>query len=130
MNTINVFKKFSLIKVGDTYNISSGEIVIHRSWYGWYTRFTSGENHLKLYKWMYELYSSRIDDIKSNYTLEKKDLAEFIIASRPGIHNLDLTYTNYQDVDFSSIVQEIDCFNCHYHNTYCDRCNCVHYISS
>lgn len=112
---------------GYTYNVGTGEIVCHGSWYGWYTRYTGGEDKKSLYIWLYKLHTDAFSNYANSGRPSRRDeIKTALINSRKGLENLKLTYQGSEEVNFQPIIDMIDCFMAQIHGSYCYTCKRVH----
>jgi hypothetical protein len=81
------------IRPGETINLTTRELVIHRSWYASYTRWWNEEQRDNIPEWIDNVMKRELNALK---IMHRKDLIEVqktkILVALSGIRNLCVTY--------------------------------------
>ena len=81
------------IRPGETINLTTKELVIHRSWYASYTRWLYEEQRDNIPEWVDIVMKKELNALR---TMHRKDLIEVqktkILVALSGIRNLCVTY--------------------------------------
>ncbi len=109
-HTETLIQLLEKIKPGETINLTTREIVYHKSWYGVLTRTWYGENRVNLERYIDQIMRQELSDYQTIFRKDlKRSQRQKIIAALSGIRNICVTYAGTETAaNLSKLVSEIE----------------------
>lgn len=111
VDVISYLEDISKVGEGQTYNVHTRSIITYKSLYGWYSRYTGGEDRFYLENWLIQLYGSAFYKCdRESVHIDSNPIFIAIKESLKGLLNILHTYINVEGPKFEDIVYDVELY--------------------